>query len=72
MRKKRTYCFAGVEIEISMPEEHFYTNEYRLAPSGTGKSTQAELGKQYRGEDIVNGDESAIVALENALFQLES
>ena len=30
--EKRMYCFAGVEIEITMPEERFYTNEYRLAP----------------------------------------
>ena len=30
------------------------------APSGTGKSTQAELWKQYRGAQILNGDRSMI------------
>lgn len=33
--KKRQYCFGGVEIEVTMPEERFYTNEYRLAPFRT-------------------------------------
>ena len=30
--EKRQYRFGGVEIEVSMPKERFYTNEYRLAP----------------------------------------
>lgn len=30
------------------------------APSGTGKSTQAELWKQYKGADIYNGDRTVI------------
>lgn len=30
------------------------------APSGTGKSTQAELWKQYRGAEIMNGDRAAV------------
>lgn len=30
------------------------------APSGTGKSTQAELWKQYEGARIINGDRAAI------------
>lgn len=30
------------------------------APSGTGKSTQADLWKQYRDADIINGDRVAI------------
>lgn len=30
------------------------------APSGTGKSTQAELWKQYRDADTINGDRSII------------
>ncbi len=30
------------------------------APSGTGKSTQADLWRQYRGIEIINGDRSGI------------
>lgn len=30
------------------------------APSGTGKSTQADLWKRYRGIEIINGDRSGI------------
>ena len=30
------------------------------APSGTGKSTQADLWKKYRGAEILNGDRSVI------------
>lgn len=30
------------------------------APSGTGKSTQAELWRQYEGAEIINGDRAAI------------
>lgn len=31
------------------------------APSGTGKSTQAELWKHFRGAEILNGDRAALV-----------
>ena len=37
------------------------------APSGTGKSTQAELWKHYRDADIINGDRVAIRVEGNAL-----
>lgn len=36
------------------------------APSGTGKSTQAELWKQYRGADILNGDRTLIRCADGA------
>lgn len=38
------------------------------APSETGKSTQAELWRQYRGADIVNGDRAAIRLADGVLL----
>ena len=35
------------------------------APSGTGKSTQAELWKKYRGAKIINGDRVIVRRTEN-------
>ena len=40
------------------------------APSGTGKSTQAELWAKHRGAEIVNGDR-AVVRLADSLFLAE-
>lgn len=40
------------------------------APSGTGKSTQAELWKQHRSAEIINGDRAA-VRLENGILLAE-
>lgn len=37
------------------------------APSGTGKSTQADLWQNYRGARIVNGDRSAVRATETGV-----
>lgn len=38
------------------------------APSGTGKSTQAELWAQHRGTEIINGDRAAIRLADGALL----
>lgn len=38
------------------------------APSGTGKSTQAELWQRHRGAQIINGDRIAIRVMENGVF----
>lgn len=35
------------------------------APSGTGKSTQAELWNRYEGADILNGDRAALMRRDN-------
>ena len=37
------------------------------APSGTGKSTQADLWQRYRSAEIVNGDKAGILA-ENGIY----
>jgi hypothetical protein len=38
------------------------------APSGTGKSTQAELWRKYRGARIINGDRSAVTVGEQGVL----
>ena len=38
------------------------------APSGTGKSTQADLWAKYRGTEIINGDRAAIRLAEGQLL----
>lgn len=40
------------------------------APSGVGKTTQAQLWEQYRAAAIVNGDRAAIRAEEDGVFAL--
>lgn len=37
------------------------------APSGTGKSTQADLWREYRGTEIINGDRAAIRLVDGKL-----
>ena len=38
------------------------------APSGTGKSTQADLWHKYRDAEIINGDRCAIRVIDNKLY----
>ena len=38
------------------------------APSGTGKSTQAELWRKLRGAEILNGDRSAIQVMDDVVY----
>lgn len=38
------------------------------APSGTGKSTQADLWREHRGAEIINGDRSAIRLIDGKYY----
>lgn len=38
------------------------------APSGTGKSTQADLWKQYEGAEIINGDRTLLFRYDNKWY----
>ena len=38
------------------------------APSGTGKSTQAELWRKFRNAEVINGDRTAVVPMEDAVM----
>lgn len=38
------------------------------APSGTGKSTQADLWKKYRNADTINGDKTGVIIEENSVL----
>lgn len=40
------------------------------APSGTGKSTQADLWEKYRGAEILNGDRSAVRKIDNLFYTM--
>lgn len=64
----------GIELLLNMQDRlllHSSFVKYKdrailfSAPSGTGKSTQADLWKYYRGADVINGDRTALVKEEN-------
>lgn len=38
------------------------------APSGTGKSTQAELWRRFRGAEVINGDRAAVIPGDGAVY----
>lgn len=38
------------------------------APSGTGKSTQAELWREFRGAEIINGDRAVVRIIRDKIF----
>lgn len=38
------------------------------APSGTGKSTQADLWHKYKNAEIINGDRAAVIEKENRFY----
>lgn len=48
--------------------EHNGTAILFTAPSGIGKSTQADLWKQHRGAQVINGDRVAIRYKDNQLY----
>lgn len=68
---REKYLWAGVALQyILIHNQHliFHASYIKvqdkgiifIAPSGTGKSTQANLWEKYRGAEIVNGDKACI------------
>ena len=68
---REKYLWAGVALQyILIHNQHliFHASYIKvqdkgiifIAPSGTGKSTQAELWEKYRGAEIINGDKACI------------
>lgn len=57
---EKTMCEAGRFILHSSFIETDKGAILFTAPSGTGKSTQAELWRKYRGSEVINGDRSGI------------
>lgn len=59
-------CVQGFAFHCSFLEHNGKAILF-TAPSGTGKSTQAELWKKYRGARIINGDRAAVRLSEGIL-----
>lgn len=70
------YLWAGIALPyILLHHQHlifhasYINNRGRgiifVAPSGTGKSTQAALWEKYRGAEIINGDKACVKVSEN-------
>lgn len=67
---ERYYRFAGVEIEVSMPEELFYTNEYQLAPFAVER-TENSHRFCFEMVDVLTSPEGTCV-VENPGFRIYS
>ena len=68
---REKYLWAGVALQYILIHNHhliFHASYIKVnekgiifvAPSGTGKSTQADLWKEHRGAEIINGDKACI------------
>ena len=74
-----TQIFANLNIQKALLEKlvlilhssfiiHKSKSILFTAPSGIGKSTQADLWEKYKGAEIINGDKSAIGTRDNEYF----
>lgn len=45
---KRQFCFSGIKIEVEMPEEKFYKDEYRLAPFRMDQIEESQENEMHK------------------------